>query len=165
MINLSKHAMLLGLRGSRTVATTSFLNDVRCTAPRLTRRRLLLQVCPPSPAATASTAREPHDGTRSTWGHCTQSRFSLRRLPTPSAFSGRSIPDVCTSCMIGVPAFGLPKIRTSVGRRTMPTRAAAAAWSIRARTAIPLSAAAAARRSMHALALRLLSRTVKPLGS
>src|SRR3954463_16565253 len=37
---------------------------------------------------------------------------------------------VCAACTSGVPARGLPKIRTSVGRSSRPTVAAAAAWSV-----------------------------------
>jgi hypothetical protein len=47
------------------------------------------------------------------------------------------MPIVWDACMSGVPAFGLPKIRTTVGLRLMPARAAAAAWSIRAITVMP----------------------------
>ena len=44
---------------------------------------------------------------------------------------------VGTACINGVPARGLPKIRTSVGRNSIPIAAAAAAWSIRATIEIP----------------------------
>jgi MFS family permease len=40
------------------------------------------------------------------------------------AFTGRSMPLVCRSCIKGVPPRGLPKISSSVGRSSIPTRAA-----------------------------------------
>ena len=43
------------------------------------------------------------------------------------ALSGRSIPMVWTVCITGVPPFGLPKIKRSVGRSFISTSIAAAA--------------------------------------
>ena len=43
-----------------------------------------------------------------------------------NAFSGRSMPIVCTDCITGVPALALPKIKTSVGRSDSPAAAAPA---------------------------------------
>jgi hypothetical protein len=44
-----------------------------------------------------------------------------------SAFSGRSMPDVCAACISGVPAAGLPNTSSVVGRSSSPTPEAPAA--------------------------------------
>ena len=71
-------------------------------------------------------------------------------FPT-SALRGRSMPMVCPACMSRVPAAGSPKISSSVGRSGMPTAAAAAPWSIRAKTAMPLFFSMTSKRSMVTL--------------
>src|SRR5215469_18408948 len=69
---------------------------------------------------------------------------------------------VWTACINGVPACGLPKIRTSVGRNSIPTAAAAAAWSIRAIIEIPRLVTAAASRSTVSFGPNLLTQVINP---
>ena len=66
------------------------------------------------------------------------------------------------ACISAVPAFALPKISNSVGRRVSPACTAPAAWSMRANTVPPLAVTAAARRSIVTLTLCLLTMTVRP---
>ena len=55
--------------------------------------------------------------------------------------------------MAGVPALGLPKNTTTVGRNSRPTFSAAAPWSMRAKTVMPCRAMTASSRSSVSTAL------------
>src|SRR6266542_3999754 len=64
--------------------------------------------------------------------------------------------------MNGVPPWGLPKMRTSVGRSILPIFAAPAAWSMRAKTFSPRCLALSSNRFMVSLAAKGLLIAMKP---
>ena len=78
-----------------------------------------------SPVPMASTVLA--DAVPSAWRRASQPMSLYVSHTTPdsssqaSALTGRSMPLVCFSCMSNVPALGLPKITSSVGRNERPT--------------------------------------------
>ncbi len=64
-----------------------------------------------------------------------------------STFSGRSMPTVAPARMRAVPISARPKITSCMGARGLPTLAALAPWSMRAKTRAPFCSMAATRRS------------------
>jgi hypothetical protein len=94
------------------------------------------------------------------------SLYVIQTLPLASSqastCSGRSMPLVCLACMSGVPAFGLPKISTSVGRTDMPADAAPAPWSMRPKMLTRLSLRLASRLSIVAFTELWLRMVIKP---
>src|SRR5450759_2737682 len=57
------------------------------------------------------------------------------------------MPVVCAACINGVPAAGLPKTTSVVGRSESLTLAAPAAWSMRAKIVTPISSSVVMNRS------------------
>ena len=80
----------------------------------------------------------------------------------PRILRGKSIPIVWLDCISGVPAFGLPKISSSVGRSGIATETAAAAWSIRAKIVMSLALRSASSRSRVSLTEYLLATVISP---
>lgn len=72
------------------------------------------------------------------------------------------MPAIWLHCIRAVPALGLPKIISSVGRRSCPTSAALAAWSIRLKTVRPRSSSTSSSRSAVSSTLKSLVTSLRP---
>src|SRR3984885_10463082 len=78
------------------------------------------------------------------------------------AFNGRSMASDGYSSISGVPVFGSPKIKSTIGRIGIPTACASAAWSKRAKTFIPFEPSNPSNRSIVSWTEYRLSKLSKP---